>query len=101
MSEERFYRLTPKQLSVLVKRKREVNEYRQEQLELIAGIVSQTIANYAGRIRKNADAVPGDFMPSYQARKAKAEAKKPDAARIREFLAQHFTIVKAEKADGS
>ena len=99
MSEERFYRLTPKQLSILVKRKRKVNEYRQEQFELIAGIVSHTIANYAGRIRQDPDAIPGDFMPSYQARKAKAEAKKPDATKVREFLAQHFVIVKAEKAD--
>jgi hypothetical protein len=88
LSEERFYRMTPRQLHVLMQRKREAGEHRQEQLELIGGIIAANIANYAGKVRKKPATVT-EFMPSYRIRQARRERQKPKhliAQNIRCFL---------------
>lgn len=88
LSEERFYRMTPRQLHVLMQRKRKSNGAKLEHLELIGGIIAANVANYAGKVRKKPAKVT-EFMPSYRIRQARRERQKPKqliAQSIRCFL---------------
>jgi hypothetical protein len=67
LSSAEFYRLTPRQYSVLMDRYREQAEHH----ELLAGILASTIANYSGKTLESGVVKEArDFMPS-QAGKSK------------------------------
>jgi hypothetical protein len=62
-------------------------ELQSEHLELLAGIVAATVANYGFAPPKKALA-PADFMPSQQ--KARRQQKHETAAGNRELIAQNI-----------
>ena len=102
MTEEKFYRLTPRQLNHLVRRKRETAEYRQDHLELMTGIIASTIANYAGKVGKGPLA-PSDFMPGLRAKQRKREREMPKeviAQNIRNFLMSQMETMNGGKKPG-
>ena len=85
LSDDEFFRLTPRQLSLLVNRHKEQVEYQ----EYLAGLVAATIANYAGRMRKQgmSAAIPADFMFSRrEPEKVKRLPRRVVANNIRAFL---------------
>jgi hypothetical protein len=90
LPEERFWKLTPRQLHVLMQRKRQNNEHFEEHLEFVAGVIAAHIATYAGKMLKpGVEVAPSDIMPRLKARKRKQElALPPDliASNIRSFL---------------
>lgn len=55
-----------------------------------AGVISATVANYAGRSRKRADAKPSDFMPKSNRRKRRQSAAEIERA-LREASKQGET----------
>lgn len=86
LSNREFFRLTPRQLHLLMERHHE----RATHNELLAGIVAATIANHSFAPPKRALS-PGDFMPSEWARKAERKRKpkldrKHIAENVRAFL---------------
>ena len=78
MSDEEFFRLTPRQLHILTKRHRERTEHQ----EYLSAIVASTVANFSlGAPKKPLK--PSDFMPSVKAEPAQKE--RPP----RKFIAQN------------
>lgn len=75
-------------MHILLQRKRQATELKQEHLELIGGIIASTVANMSGKISKKQLAA-SDYMPSFQSRKAKRDREMPKdliAQNIRCFL---------------
>ena len=66
-SEDRFYRLTPRQLHILLRRKRQTEARQQQHQELCAAIVAHTVATFAGKALKDGTEMSyAQFMPTFR-----------------------------------
>lgn len=96
LSDEAFFRLTPRQLDLLLAQHRARTDHQ----ELLAGIVASTIANHSFCPPKKPLA-PGDFMPSQWAKREARQAERPKRSN-RKAIANNvrcFLMARVEKQE--
>jgi hypothetical protein len=86
LTSEDFFRLTPRQYHLLMARYRDRREHEEFRLELIAGIISHTVATFAGKTLKDGASLHyQNFMPTFR-KQMEEERRQASAMQFHCFL---------------